>query len=192
MSKTINGRGPNGRAVNKDGTERKARVTLSPFEKAAKARKQRENENRSLGKDILRIVPSLAGFRECIGKVRGYHRTAVEFGTPEKRAAKREWYESQIADIEGKGEVAETYLKQSGDTLASLDGIEARVGSDVMEFMNDNQRAPDETEMSEIVSAHITAEDIAFVESASDPDKDPFADYRRGADSDDSEDTETL
>lgn len=184
--------GPNGRALNKDGNERKARTKLTPFQKAQRRKEQRAQEMRSIGRDILGAVKSLAGFRAGIGKVRGYSRTAVEFSTEEKRAAKREFYEAQIAAIEGKGAIAEAYLAESGDTLARVDGIEESVGADIFEFMDDNGREPTSDEVEAIVREHISGEDIEFVEGASDPENDPFGDYRRGADTDDDEDTDAL
>jgi hypothetical protein len=184
-------RGPNGRALKKDGTERKARTVLTPFQKAAKRREQRRVEMRGIGRGILRGMDSLAAFLEGIGKVRGFNRTAAEYSTPEKRAAKRAYFEAQIEAIEGKGEVAEAYLEQSGDTLERIEGIEEKVGEDIFQWMEDNPGEPTTAELEDIVRAHITADDIEFVEGASDPENDPFVDYRRGADSD-GEDSDTL
>lgn len=183
--------GPNGRALNKDGTERKARTKLTPFQKAQRRKEQRAAEMRSIGRDILGAVNSLTGFRAGIGKVRGYNRTAVEFSTPEKRADKRAYYEAQIAAIEGKGVIAEAYLKAAGDTLERVEGIEEAVGADIFAFMDEYGAEPTSDQIEDIVREHISPEDIAFVESASEPENDPFAEYRRGADTD-GEDTDEL
>jgi len=192
MSQSTNTRGPNGRALNKDGTERKARTTLSPAEKAAKARKAVRDAAKSMGADAIKHVDSLATFRGGIATVRGYLRTAAEYSTPEKCAAKRAYFERMADMVDAKGEAARSYLDGAKDTVKSLETFEAAVGNDIMEYIDENEYEPDASESEAIVREHLSADVVSFVEGAADPELDPFLNFRRAKDTDDGEDSDTL
>lgn len=170
-----------GRALNKDGTVRKKRRKLSPAEKAAQARRAVVDAAKSLGRDALREVKSLAGFLSGIGTFRKWTKDAVSFSTPEKRAAKRAYYEAQIAAIESKGEAAEAWLPDTDAVDTALATFESDVGEAIMAFIDDNGRAPDDSEAEAIVREFLNDDVKELVEGCADPDNDPFRDYRRGA-----------
>ena len=181
-----------GRALNRDGTVRKQRTTLTAAEKAAKAREAVLSAAKSLGRDAIKSVNSLAGFLSGIGTFRKWAKDAVAYSTEEKRAAKRTYFEAQIAAIEGKGAAAEAWLPTAESALSGLSSFEADVGDAVMAFMEENGREPNADEAEAIVRDFLSDEVRTLVEGCADPDSDPFRDYRRGATSDDTEDNDTL
>ena len=190
MNTPTYGVGPNGRALKKDGTERKERVKLTAIQRMAKEEEAAKNRRAGVGREVLSTVDSLAAFRSGIGKVRGYSRTAAEFNTEDKRAAKRSWAEDYLASIEERGEIAEAYEASCGDILDRIASIEADIGTAVFAFIKDNVREPDAAEALEIASECISEEDMEFMSAASEPENDPFAKFRRDADTDtDSSDT---
>lgn len=170
-----------GRALNKDGTVRKARTKLTAAQKAAKAREAVVNASKSLGREAVRSVELLALFVASIGTFRKWSKDAVSFSTPEKRAAKRAWYEAQLAAIDAKGEAAEAWLPSAESAIRELEAFEANVGEDVMAFIEANGRAPDPAESEAMVRKHLSDDVRSLVEGAADPANDPFAAFRRSA-----------
>ena len=183
-----------GRALNKDGSVRKKRVKLTAAQKAAKARETVINAAKSLGRDAIKEVKSLALFVASIGTFRKWGKDAVSFSTPEKRAEKRAYYERMLDTIDAKGAAAEAWLPSADAALADLASFEANVGEAIMEHLEANDNVPPTAEEAEaIVRSFLTDEVRELVEGAADPSNDPFAEFRRNAvaddDGDDDEDT---
>ena len=180
-----------GRALNKDGSVRKKRTKLSAAEKAAQARMAVINAAKSLGKDAIKDVESLGAFISGIGTFRKWGKDAVSFSTEEKRAAKRAYYEAQIAAIEGKGAAAESWLPGAEKALKALATFEASVGEAIMQHLDANDNVPPTAAEAEAIVRSFLTDDVReLVEGCANPDNDPFRDYRRGAtDDDDTDDT---
>jgi len=185
MSNPVNGRGPNGRALNKDGTERAERTTLTPAQKAMKARQAVIDANKSIGRDILKADKASEPILATVGLVKKWNRECAEYATPEKRAAKAAYFQRQIDNIEGKGEASEAYLGTSD--LSALDTLETSVGEAAMVYMDDHGCEMPVDEAATLCASLISDEIRVTLEAAADPANDPFVDFRRNADSDDSE-----
>lgn len=180
----IHGRGPNGRALKKDGTERKARVSLSGSERLQKLEAQKLAMMANFGREILSAAGSdMAAFSSGIATFRGYVREARAYATAENRAARRAYFEAQIALIEAKGKAAEKYLKDTEKAAKAISSLTENIGMDVAAFMENNGRMPDGKEISEMISKHISSDIRKIVEGANDPAKDVFRGLRRGDDS---------
>lgn len=182
-----------GRALNKDGTVRKVRTKLSAAEKAAQARMAVINAAKSLGRDAIKEVESLSAFISGIGTFRKWGKDAVAYSTPEKRAAKRAYFEAQIAAIEDKGQAAEAWLPSAERALNALATFEAEVGEAIMAYIEKhNGAAPSADDAEAIVRSFLSDDVRELVEGCSDPDNDPFRDYRRGATDDADDDNDAL
>ena len=179
--------GPNGRALNKDGTERKARTKLTPFQKAQRRKEARKAEMRSIGRDILKADKKSNGLLTNVGKARAWLREAVAYSTPEKVAERVARLQAEIDSAQAKHETAVEYLENSAD-LSALEDLEANVGEDVFAFMDDNAREPTAEETAEMCAAHCTEEVSEALADAGDPENDPFTDFRRDNAEEDSED----
>ena len=184
----IHGYGPNGRALKKDGTERKARTKLTVAEKMAKAQEMVRNAYASAGRDIL--VKCDSALNEGLAKIKGWAREATSFSTEEKRAAKRAFYEAKIAEIDAKGEIAEGWLPGISDALETISNLYSAIGEG---FENLGPGATDE-DIREMITDLVSEDVREIIESGNNPDADPYADYRRGAREEDTsgEDNDTL
>lgn len=188
--------GPNGRALNKDGTERAARTKLSPFQKAQRRKEARKAEMRSIGRDILKADPTSKGLLANVGKARAWFREAVAFSTPEKVADRIARLQAEIDGAQAKHETAVEYLKNSAD-LSELENLEANVGEAIFDLMDEitEDRDPTAEESAVICAEYFTPEVISALADAGDPEKDPFKAHRRDSgDSaeDDGNDNDTL
>lgn len=193
MSKdAIYGRGPNGRAIRKDGTERKERRTLSPQERLAQLAMQTVNARAAIGRAIFGNLPGMAKFSSGIGTFRRYIREAKSFATPENREARRAYFQRGLDTVNAKGEIAETWLPGADKAVATISGLYQNIGEAVEDFVRKNGREPNAAEGEVIVSRYLSDDVRKVVEDANNPDNDPFHDFRRDADTEDSEDTDTL
>lgn len=180
----IHGRGPNGRALKSDGTERKARTTLSKEERLAKMNAQKKSLMATIGRDILAAAGNeMAAFVSGIANFRRYVREARAYATEESRAARRAYFEAQIALIEAKGAAAEKYLKGAEKAAQAISDLMENIGEEVYAFNEDTGRMPGGKEITDMISSHISAEVRKIVEEANDPAKDVFHGLRRGDDS---------
>lgn len=183
------GRGPNGRALKKDGTERKARRNLSPAEKARQIREMTQKANATIGKKVLADADGISEFSEGLAIFRKWVSDCKAVGTPEKRAAKRAYYEAQIAALEDKGAAAEAFLPKAEAAIEAIESLHTKIGEAYLSLMDEGNVTPEA--VSEIIQSVISEDIKAVVESANDPENDPLRNFRRGSDSE-SEDSDTL
>jgi hypothetical protein len=183
MSKSpVFGRGENGRALRKDGTERKARVVLSPAERLLKAQEDRLAAYASVGKNVFAEVKGLENFVSGIGIFRRWHREARAYATEDARNARREYFQRQLEMIEEKGTRAENWLPSAENAAGIISDLYSKIGKDVESFVTDNKRMPNDAEITAIVSKYLTEDVKEVVEGANDPDNDVFAGLRAGDD----------
>lgn len=180
----IHGRGPNGRALKSDGTERKPRATYSGAERLAILAAQRKAAMANIGREILSAAGNeMAAFVSGIANFRRYVREARAYATEDSRAARRAYFEAQIALIEAKGKAAEKYLDGAEKASEGITRLMENIGADVSAFTEKNGRMPNGKEVNEMISAHISSDLRKIVEEANDPAKDVFHGLRRGDDS---------
>ena len=97
MSKdAIYGRGPNGRAIRKDGTERKERRTLTTAERLAQIAQQTINARAAIGRAIFNALPGMTRFVSGIGTFRRWIRDARSYASADARKARREYFQRML------------------------------------------------------------------------------------------------
>jgi hypothetical protein len=191
MSKdAIYGRGPNGRAIRKDGGERKERRTLTPSERLAQLAQQTINARASIGRAIFGTLPGMSAFVSGIGTFRRWIRDARSYATEDARIARRAYFQRQLDTIDAKGDAAEGWLPGADKAVTTISGLYQNIGEAVEEFVRKNGREPTAAEGETIVSRYLSEDVRKVVEDANDPDNDPFHDFRRDADTEDAEDTD--
>lgn len=189
MTDTKYGRGPNGRALKKDGTERKARSNFTAAEKARQIREMTLKANATIGKKVLASAEGISQFTDGLAIFRKWVSDCKAVGTPEKREARRAYLQAQIDALEEKGAVAEEFLPGAEAAIEAIESLHADIGSAYVELMDAG--AVTEDSVSEILQNVISDEVKQIVESANDPENDPLRKFRRGSDSE-SEDSDTL
>jgi len=186
------GRGPNGRALRKDGQERKARRTLSPEEKIAQLREMEARAYAGIGRKILESAENMAGFTSGLAIFKRWVRECKSVGDAEKREARRAYYQRQIEMLDAKGEAAENFLPDAEDAIAVINGLYSRIGENYQTLVKSGEATPDN--IAAIIAGEIDADVRDIVESANDPQNDPLREFRRDSedDSQNSEDDDTL
>jgi len=190
MSDAIYGRGPNGRAIRKDGTERKERRTLTPAERLAQLSQATINARASIGRTVFATLPDMGKFVSGIGTFRRWIRDARSYATEDARNARRAYFQRQLDTIDAKGEAADTWLPGADKAISTISGLYQNIGEAFEAFILKNGREPNPAEGSEIVNRYLSPDVRQVVEDANDPDNDPFHDFRRDADTEDTEDTD--
>jgi len=190
MSDAIYGRGPNGRAIRKDGTERKERRTLTPAERLAQLSQATINARASIGRTVFATLPDMGKFVSGIGTFRRWIRDARSYATEDARNARRAYFQRQLDTIDAKGEAADTWLPGADKAISTISGLYQNIGEAFEAFILKNGREPNPVEGSEIVNRYLSPDVRQVVEDANDPDNDPFHDFRRDADTEDTEDTD--
>jgi ribosomal protein S11 len=138
----------------------------------------------NIGREILSAAGNeMAAFVSGIATFRGYVREARAYATAENRAARRAYFEQQIALIDAKGKAAEKYLKDAQKASEAISRLMENIGLDVSAFMEKNGQVPNGKEVNEMISKHISSDIRKIVEGANDPAKDVFYGLRRGDDS---------
>ena len=186
-----NGGGPKGarygrcsetnRAFKADGTVRKARVTKSPEEQMAHIDSLERKAHANMGRKVLAPVAALAGFLAAFGTFRRWVRECKAHGSDEATAKRRASLEAQLATLDAKQEASEAFLAEQGDAIEQANGVFSEVGAAYAAFFKENKRGPTEDELSGIIAETIDADAIAAVQSASNPENDPHAEWRRDA-----------
>jgi hypothetical protein len=189
MNKAIFGRGPNGRALRRDGTERKERRTLTAAERISQLAAQTEAAHASIGRSIFNKLPGMSAFVSGIGTFRRWIRDARAYSTEEARAARRAYFQRQLDIIDAKGEAAEAWLPNSEKVAETISGLYRNIGNGIEAFIAKHERVPNDAEASEIISKYLSDDVKELVEKANDPANDVFVGFRRG-DDDGTEDTE--
>jgi hypothetical protein len=193
MGNAIHGRDPvTGRAFKADGTVRKERRTLTPEEKIAQIREIEKRAFSTIGQKILSAAGKFSGFVTGLGIFRAWIREARSYGDAEKRAAKRAYYQRMIDTLDAKGEIANNFLPSAADAISTVDGLYSRIGEGYQALVKSGQATPENIEA--LISENIGDDVREIVESANDPDNDPFGDYRRDAEPNvtATEDSDTL
>ena len=190
MSDAIYGRGPNGRAIRKDGTERKERRTLTPAERLAQLSQATINARASIGRTVFATLPDMGKFVSGIGTFRRWIRDARSYATEDARNARRAYFQRQLDTIDAKGEAADTWLPGADKAISTISGLYQNIGEAFEAFILKNGREPNPAEGSEIVNRYLSPDVRQVVEDANDPDNDPFHDFRRDADTEDTENTD--
>lgn len=179
MSNTIFGRGPNGRALKRDGTERKARITLSPAERLAKIAEDNQKAYASLGRKILSDVPGMAAFLSGLGTFRKWLRDARAYSTEDARNSRRAYFEAQLRMIDEKGERAVSWLPNAEKAEKALSNFAASIGKEIMEATQKGETLSVEF-LQGVISSHLSDDVREIVESGNDPEQDVFHGLRRG------------
>ena len=188
----IHGYGPNGRALKKDGTERKARKTLSPAEKIAQIQEMERRAYGSIGRKILAAADTFRAFNSGLATFKKWVRDCRAYSDAEKREARRAYFQAQIDAIDAKGEIAENWLPGADSAIKVISDLHSSIGEGYQALVKDGNATPEN--IAAMISEHLSDEVRQIVESANDPDSDPYADYRRGSNSDENsdEDSDTL
>jgi predicted nucleic acid-binding Zn-ribbon protein len=173
------GYGPNGRALKKDGTERKERTTKTIKEKMAEIKAQKARVYGQAGKAIVSETEGFEEFSEGLSRIKARISEARRYSTAEKRENIRARLQAEIDSLESKGEIAAEYLAQAEDTIDTLDNLYSEIGERVMDGGEDAADV-----MDELISEEVSE----IVEDANNPDSDPFANFKANA-NEDEEDT---
>jgi hypothetical protein len=173
------GRGPNGRALKADGTERKARVTLTPEEKIAQIAELEKKAYAGIGRKILASAEGFDGFISGLGTFKRWVKECKSFSDEDKRAARRAYYQAQIDAIDAKGEIAEDWLPGAEEAMEVISSLYSSLGEGYQALVKDGQANPEN--IAAMIAANLGDPVKEIVESANDPDNDPYQDYRRGA-----------
>ena len=128
MSDAIYGRGPNGRAIRKDGTERKERRTLTPAERLAQLSQATINARASIGRTVFATLPDMGKFVSGIGTFRRWIRDARSYATEDARNARRAYFQRQLDTIDAKGEAADTWLPGADKAISTISGLYQNIG----------------------------------------------------------------
>jgi hypothetical protein len=192
MSNAIFGRGANGRALRKDGTERKERRTLTAAERLAQLQEQTLSAHASIGRSVFGTLPGMTAFVSGIGTFRRWIRDARSYATEKVRAERRAYFQSQIDLIDAKGERAEVWLPKADKAVAVISGLYQNIGTAIQAFIAKNGREPTSAECESFVTQYLSEDVKKVVEDANNPDNDVFAGLRRGDTDDDTEDNDTL
>ena len=182
MNTPVNGRGPNGRALKKDGTERKARRNLTAAEVIAQIEEKAKASKATIGRKVFSNVPNLEQFTNGVQNFRKWIRDAKAYETEDKRAERRAYFVRQLELIDEKGSRAEKWLPGASQAIAALSDLYANIGQATIDFMTKNGREPNEDEQRAIVASLVSDDVRKIVEDANDPDNDVFAGLRRGDD----------
>lgn len=190
----IYGRGPNGRAIRKDGTERKERRTLTPAERILAVREANIRAHVSIGRAVFGNLPGLSAFVSGIGTFRRWIRDARSYATEDARIARRAYFQSQIDMIDAKGVAAESWLPKATKAIDTISGLYRGIGEAIEAHVTTSGKEPDATETEAIVSRFLSPDVREIVENANNPEADVFHGLRRGDDAEvsDAEDTDTL
>jgi hypothetical protein len=185
-NETMNGRDPDtGRALRKDGKPRRKRRTLSPTERILQLQEQQRTARANIGRTVLKGLVSLSDFMSGIGTFRRWLRDARSYATPEKREARSAYFQRMLDTVEAKGEAAVIWLPGAEQAEGVIGTLFEAIGTDIEAYLMEHGVEPDSDTVEGIVRKYLTDEILTVVESANDPENDPFAVYRRGADSDD-------
>jgi hypothetical protein len=184
------GYGPNGRALKKDGTERAARRTLSPEEKIAQLAEMEAKAYGGIGKKILSGSEDMSGFNSGLAIFKGWVREARAVADEDKREARRAYLQAQIDALDSKGAVAAEFLPGAGEAIEVVNGLYSRIGKGYQALVNSGEATPDN--VAAMIREQISDDVLEIVESANDPDSDPFGEFRRGAGEEDTEEDDTL
>ncbi len=175
----VYGRGPNGRALRKDGTERKERRTLSIGEKIEQLKQAQIRACVGMGRAIFATVPNLAKFVDGISTFRRWISDAKSYLTEEDRQARREYFQRQIDLIDAKGEAAAKWLPGAEKAISTISGLYQNIGEAIEAFIKANNREPTHNEAEAIVSRFLSADVRKIVEDANNPENDVFYGLRR-------------
>lgn len=186
-----NGDGPKGerygrcvetsRAFKADGTVRAKRRTKSTAEKIAAQEEARRATYRTVGRDILKraehpVTSHVARFRKYLRDARGY-------ATEEALAARRAYFEAQLAACDEKHARAAEWLPGAEAADEAVKGATESLGLAVAERMasGDIEKDSDITPevAADIISEYLPEDAIATIASAADPEGDPFHGLRR-------------
>jgi len=180
------GYGPNGRALKKDGTERKARTTLSPAEQMEKMQEQFAKVYGKVGKALISECENLSDFNSGIATFQKQVRECKAIGTPEKREARKAYYLEQISLLDSKGAAAEEFLPKAEQVSLALASLYSDIGKEYQELQKAGEVSPEETE--EMIVSEISEEMMEMVTEANNPEADPLKEFRRDRGEDDTED----
>lgn len=189
------GRDPEtGRAYTKSGKVRKARTAKDETAMLADLAERERKAQATIGRKVLAGYGRFSRFMDAFGKYRAWVREARQYATDEAIEAKRAALEQAIADLEAKQEAAQAFLAEQGDAIAQANTVFASVGAAYIDYAKSNGgRSPDEDEAVNLIADAIDADAIEAVESATDPEADPFLAFRRNApESEDEGDEDTL
>lgn len=192
MSNPILGRGANGRALRKDGTERKERRTLTAAERLAQLAAQTNAARASIGRSIFRALPGMSDFVSGIGTFRRWIRDARAYSTEEARNVRRAYFQRQLDLIDAKGAAAESWLPGADKAAGTISGLYQNIGTDIEAFVKANGREPSATEAEGMVSKYLSEDVRKIVEDANNPENDVFAGFRRDDGADDSDDADDM
>ncbi len=186
MANAVYGRGPNGRAIRKDGTERKERRTLTPDEKLAQIEENTNKAFATIGRSLFSNAKGLEKFVSGIDIFNKWHKDAKAYGTEEARNTRRAYFQRQLDTIDAKGEAAEAWLPEADKAAAAISGLYQNIGNDIRVFVAKNKRQPNSAETEVIIRQYLTEDVVSVVENSNDPTNDVFHGFRKG------EDTETV
>ena len=167
------GYGPNGRALKKDGTERKERTTKSVQDRFAEIEIAKSRVFALAGKAHLSETEGFEAFNSGLARFKARISEARRYSTRERRDILRARLEAEILAIDEKGLIAEEYLSGVEDSMNTISGIYEEVGKAVMEG--------GDTDISDMLSLEVTE----IVEDSNNPETDPFAKFK--SDNEDSE-----
>jgi hypothetical protein len=184
----VYGRGPNGRALRKDGTERKERKTLTPAERMLQLEEQTKRARSSIGRAVFTNAPGLAKFVSGVGTFRRWIRDARSYATEEARNARRAYFQRQLDLIDAKGSAAESWLPNAEKAIGTISGLYQNIGEAIESFLRKNGREPNANEAEGIVSSFLSEDVRKVVEDANNPESDVFHGMRRDDVTEDSTD----
>jgi len=201
-----NGTGPKGArygrepssnlAYKSDGTVRAARRTFSAMEQLARVNDAKRLAMSGIGRQIVRDLTGLEAFRGSIGTFRRWIRDAKAYGSPESIAERKRYFQAMLDAVDAKSKASAAWLPTASGAIEAVSGLYEKVGAAFEAFNAEHKRMPNDKEMADIVQRFLTPKVRAIVESASNPDNDPFAAFRRdagdidaGGDEDEDEDT---
>ena len=192
MSNSRYGYGPNGRALKKDGTERKARRTLTPEETIAQLAEAEARAYAGIGRKILTAADSLSGFNSGLAIFKRWVNECKSVASEDKREARRAYLQAQIDMLDSKGAVAESFLPGAQDAIEVINGLYSRIGREYQALVKSGDTSP--ASVAEMIRGEISDDVLEIVESANNPETDPLRDFRRdsGEEDTDGEDSDTL
>jgi len=188
------GRDPDtGLAYTKSGKPRKKRTVKDETAMLADLAERERKQASTIGRKVLSNQGRFTAFMDSFGKYRAWVREARQYATDEAIAAKREALEQAIADLESRQGAAQDFLADQGEAIAQANEVFAAVGRAYIKYAKANGgKAPDEDEATAILAECIDEATIAAVESATDPESDPFLAFRRNQPEQDNGDEDTL
>jgi hypothetical protein len=174
------GRDPDsGRAYTKAGTVRKARTAKDETAMLADLAERERKAQATIGRKVLTGHARFVSFMAAFAMFRAWVREARQYATDEAIEAKRVALEQAILDLNARQTAAQTFLAAQGDAIAQANGVFSSVGSAFIQHTKDAGSPPNEEQASAIIGKAINAKAIKAVESAANPDADPFKTFRR-------------